>query len=216
MGTLKKTAVMVAILGAVVATLLAPAATARAAVLPVRSGMEIEVPQTLVTAAECTLGAVVSATDALTAGHCGNVGQDVYTGGGKRIGTIRANRINQGLDIAIIRLAPGTRAVVDPIDWSSGFRKGQTVTKFGVTSGFGRGVITDPRPEVRSARGFSLAPPFLILHDTVSVESSLVSRSGDSGAGVRDASGRVIGILSAGSDTATLIAPVSLIPGHPR
>ncbi|MFT4042850.1 MAG: hypothetical protein QM673_06775 [Gordonia sp. (in: high G+C Gram-positive bacteria)] len=213
---MKPTALLATVLGAVIVALGVAPPPARAAALTVRSGIEIEVHQTLVTSSECTLGAVVSRVTALTAGHCGNVGQQVYNGAGRRVGTIVANRINRGLDIAVIRLAPATQVMLDAIDWSPSLRRGQPVTKFGVNSGFGRGVIIDPTPRMRGARGISLAPPFLILRDTVSVRSSLLARSGDSGSGVRDSSGRVIGIVSAGTETETLVAPVSLLHGHLR
>ncbi|AZG45108.1 chymotrypsin family serine protease [Gordonia insulae] len=195
----------------------APAVTADAAAPSVRSGMRISVDQSIVTEAHCTLGAVISRSKAITAGHCGNVGQVVRDNAGVRIGTISANRITRRLDIAVIALAPRTRVQRDVIDWTSTFRQGGAVSKAGVTTGFGRGVVTDPKPTLRTARGFSFAPPFLIEYPTYSVRSDLLSRSGDSGAGVRDASGRVVGILSAGSsDRNTLIAPVSMLPRHLR
>lgn len=91
------------------------------------------------------------------------------------------------------------------------------VTKNGVTTGFSRGVVTDPKPTKRTARGIVWAPPFLLQHSTVSVRTNLLSKAGDSGSGVRDASGRIVGILSSGSsDRNTAVAPVSMLPGYLR
>ncbi|MCH5641791.1 MULTISPECIES: S1 family peptidase [unclassified Gordonia (in: high G+C Gram-positive bacteria)] len=201
--------------GALVA---APAVTAEAApALTVRSGMEIDVEETIVTASECTLGAVLSPRKALTAGHCGEVGRGVYDARGNRIGTITANRIAKGLDIAVITLVPRARVQIDRINWSGQFFRGQPVSKNGVTTGFGRGVVTDPKPTKRTARGFVYAPPFLLQHSTISIRTSLLSKAGDSGSGVRDASGRIVGIVSSGaSDRATAVAPVSYLPGYLR
>lgn len=196
----------------------APAVTAEAApATTVRSGMEIDVEESILTQSKCTLGAVVSPTRAITAGHCGEVGRAVYNARGTRIGTISANRITKGLDIAVIRLAPRQRVQVDRIDWNAGFFRGQVATKNGVTTGFSRGVVTDPKPTKRTARGIVWAPPFLLQHSTVSVRTNLLSKAGDSGSGVRDASGRIVGILSSGSsDRNTAVAPVSMLPGYLR
>ncbi|RPA58583.1 hypothetical protein EF294_15595 [Gordonia oryzae] len=195
----------------------APVASAQAAAPTVRSGMEINVDETIITATSCTLGAVVSPTKALTAGHCGHVGQEVYDEHGVTIGRITANRITKGLDIAVIRLGRNTRAQIDSIGWSAPITKGERVTKNGVTTRFSAGTITDPKPKMRTAYGYSFAPPFLLQNTTISVRALLRSAEGDSGSGIRDAQGNVIGILSAGSsDTDTLIAPVSLLPANLR
>ena len=155
----------------------APAVTAEAApATTVRSGMEIDVEESILTQSKCTLGAVVSPTRAITAGHCGEVGRAVYNARGTRIGTISANRITKGLDIAVIRLAPRQRVQVDRIDWNAGFFRGQVVTKNGVTTGFSRGVVTDPKPTKRTARGIVWAPPFLLQHSTVSVRGQRLGR----------------------------------------
>lgn len=200
------------------ALVVAPVATAQAApATAVRSGMKIEVDQSIVTSAVCTLGAVVSAKKAITAGHCGNVGQTVYTDRGVAIGRITANRINRGLDIAVIRLARNTRAQIDVVAWGSGFSKGEWLSKRGVTTGYTTGRVIDPKPTVRSAWGFTFAAPFLLRHTTASIRAQIRSAEGDSGSGVRDSSGRVVGILSAGaSSNDTLIAPVSLLPANLR
>ncbi|MGC5246088.1 trypsin-like serine protease [Gordonia sp. DT219] len=204
------------VLGAV-GLVAAPVATAQAAVPTVRSGMAINVDETIVTSTSCTLGAVVSPSKALTAGHCGHVGQVVYTDQGDVIGKITANQITRGLDIAVISLAPHTRAQLDSVAWGAAITKGERVTKMGVTSGFSAGTIADPKPTMRTAYGYSFAPPFLLQNSTVSVRAVLFSREGDSGSGIRDAGGNVVGILSAGaSDNDTLVAPVSLLPAGLR
>ncbi|WP_312035790.1 hypothetical protein [Gordonia paraffinivorans] len=186
--------------------------TADAAAPQVRSGMKISVDETLVTSYSCTLGAVVSQSKALIAGHCGKVGQPVYDKSGTTIGKITANQITRKLDIAVITLAP--RAVVrqDVIAWDSSFWKGQKLSKSGITTGFGTGAVVEPAPTLRTSRGFTLAPPFLNEHATYSVKTTLRSESGDTGAGVRDANGRIVGILSSGADDYTNIAPVSRLP----
>ncbi|WP_244176084.1 trypsin-like serine protease [Gordonia lacunae] len=189
-----------------------PAATADAATTTVRSGMKITVDETIVTSTSCTLGAVISTSKALTAGHCGNVGQVVYSASGARVGTITANRITRQLDIAVITLAPRVASQQDAIDWDASFWRGQAVSKAGITTGYGQGVITEPRPVLRRAYGFSLAPPFVNQHATYSVDTTLRSEAGDSGAGVRDGRGRVVGILSSGDERSTAIAPVSKLP----
>lgn len=195
----------------------APTAAAQAApTTDVRAGMEIRVPESIITDAECTLGAVLSRTQALTAGHCGNPGQAVYNAADKRIGTIRSNLVGTRLDVAVVRLAPGTNAHVDDIDWSGRFVTGQRISKDGVTTGHTAGQITDPKPTLRHSHGFSLAPPFLKNDTTYSVAGRLRSDSGDSGAGIRDGAGRVIGILSAGSGGETVFAPLSRIPANLR
>ncbi|MFW0792160.1 trypsin-like serine protease [Gordonia sp. CPCC 205333] len=207
---------------AILATAIAvttPTAVAQAApTTPVRSGMEINLPETPFTAAKCTLGVVISPSRAYTAGHCGDVGKAVYNTKGKRIGRITANLGNtRHLDIAVITLARGTSARVDAVDWSGRFAKGQPVTKFGVTTGRGRGVITNPKAKLRGAHGFSLAPPFLKLQDTFSISASLRAAPGDSGGPIRNSSGAVIGIMSTSNgNSASTFAPVSRVPGYLR
>ncbi|GAB18607.1 hypothetical protein GOEFS_059_00420 [Gordonia effusa NBRC 100432] len=196
----------------------APVAVAQAApATPVRSGMEIRLPETPLTDAKCTLGVVVSPSRAYTAGHCGDVGKAVYTAKGKRIGTVTSNLGNtRHLDIAVITLARGTRAQVDAIDWSGRFVKGQRINKSGVTTGYTRGVITNPRAVLRGSHGFTLAPPFLKLHDGYSISATLRSAQGDSGGPIRNSSGRIVGILSGGSGSTTIFAPISRVPGYLR
>ncbi|MDL9939038.1 hypothetical protein QSJ18_20035 [Gordonia sp. ABSL1-1] len=208
-------AAAVLVAGMVTAT---PAVTAEAApAVSVRSGMLIYVDETIITESKCTLGAVISPVKAITAGHCGEVGRSVYDNQGRKIGRISANRITKGLDIAVIRLVPRARVAVDTINWRSGFFRGQVVTKRGVTTGFTRGVISDPTPKRRTANGISFAPPFLVRHATVSVRANLRSAAGDSGAGIRDANGAIIGILSSGSsERSTAFAPVKLLPQYLR
>ncbi|MBY4572759.1 hypothetical protein ACN94_03970 [Gordonia paraffinivorans] len=201
-----------AVLTATAGLVVAPAVTADAAVPKVRAGMEINVDETLITASSCTLGAVVSETKALTAGHCGKVGQVVYDRGGAPIGKITANEITRKLDIAVITLASHVATKLDVVGWNAVLEAGQPISKFGITTGHGTGQIIDSRPELITSQGFSLAPPFFLEQDTYSVKTTLRSQSGDSGAGVRDADGRVVGILSSGDDEHTFIAPVSRLP----
>lgn len=205
-------------LAASAVAVVAPVAAVQAAPsIPVRSGMEIRLPETVITDAKCTLGAVVSPARAYTAGHCGERGKAVYNVKGTRIGTVTANLLNsRNLDVAVITLARGTSAQVDVIDWSGQFRKGQTVTKVGVTTGRTRGVVTEATPTLRGAHGVTLAPPFLKLQATYSVDTNLRSSQGDSGGGVRNASGAVVGILSSGTGDTTTFAPLSRVPGYLR
>ncbi|ASR05373.1 trypsin-like peptidase domain-containing protein [Gordonia rubripertincta] len=199
-------------LGASAALVSTPAVVADAATPTVRSGMEISIDDTVVTSNSCTLGAVISAKKALTAGHCGVVGRAVHDRTGKRIGTITANRVAQRLDIAVIGLVPRTAARIDPVDWNAKFGRGQLVWKSGITTGYGTGKVTDPAEVLRTSHGFSLAPPFLTSHESYSVQTSLRSESGDSGAGVRDSRGRVVGILSSATLEGTVVVPVSRLP----
>ncbi|MBA5846503.1 trypsin-like serine protease [Gordonia amicalis] len=199
-------------LGASTALVAAPAAVADAAVLTVRSGMAVSIDDSLVTANSCTLGAVISRTKALTAGHCGDVGRPVYDQKGHRIGTITANRIARQLDIAVIRLAPRVSARIDTVDWDAKFHRGQLVWKSGITTGYGTGKVTDPAEVLRTSHGVSLTPPFLTSHDSYSIQTSLRSESGDSGAGVRNSRGQVVGILSSATIEGTVVVPVSRLP----
>ncbi|NMO01889.1 trypsin-like peptidase domain-containing protein [Gordonia sp. TBRC 11910] len=206
---------------AVLATALvavAPVAVAQAAPsTPVRSGMDIRIPQSIITDAKCTLGAVVSPTRAYTAAHCGATGKPVYNPDGARIGTITSNLgTSRHLDVAVITLVPGTSARVDAVDFSGHLVKGQSVSKYGVTTGLTRGTVLDPTPELLDAHGFSFAPPFLTLQETYSISTTLRSSEGDSGGGVRNSSGSVIGILSAGTGKMTTFAPLSRVPGYLR
>lgn len=209
---------VVPLLISAITVVVAPVATAQAVAPPaIRSGMEINVRDSIITVSGCTLGAVIAPHRALTAGHCGNVGQPVLDGKENRIGSIVANRIDQGVDIAVIALDPQLRAQVDAIDWSGSFHRGQPVTKQGVTTGFGSGTVIDPTPTMRDANGFDLAPPFLINHVTVSISSTLVARPGDSGGPIREAGGRIVGIMSAASsDNTSVFTPVAALPANLR
>lgn len=206
------------VLAASAVAVAAPAAVAPAAPsTPVRSGMEIRLPETIITDAKCTLGAVVSRSRAYTAGHCGEPGKAVYNVKGARIGTVTSNLLNsRHLDVAVITLARDTNPQVDVVDWAGRFRNGQVVTKFGVTTGRTRGVVTEATPTLRGAHGVTLAPPFLKLQETYSVDTNLRSAQGDSGGGVRNASGAVVGILSSGTGDSTTFAPLSRVPGYLR
>ncbi|WP_232716860.1 trypsin-like peptidase domain-containing protein [Gordonia metallireducens] len=199
-------------LGVSAALVTTPAVAADAATPTVRSGMAINIDDTVLTSNSCTLGAVISAKKALTAGHCGAVGRAVHDRTGRKIGTITANRIGQRLDIAVVGLAPRTSARIDTVDWDAKFHRGQLVWKSGITTGYGTGKVTDPAEVLRTSHGFSLAPPFLTSHDSYSVQTSLRSESGDSGAGVRDSRGRVVGILSSATLEGTGVVPVSRLP----
>lgn len=190
-----------------------PVSVAQAAPVSVSSGMEINIDETLITVASCTLGAVVSPTTALTAAHCGTTGEAVFDSSGDQIGTITANLIGRQADIAVITLAPDVRAAVDPIDWSPGFYQGQAVSKDGISTGKTVGTVTDPTLTLRTAHGFSLAPPFFLTQSTLSIGTNIHSVSGDSGSGIRDADGDVVGILSSGATADdTQFTPVSLVP----
>ncbi|MEO9329471.1 trypsin-like peptidase domain-containing protein [Gordonia aurantiaca] len=189
-----------------------PVAVAGATPTTVRSGMEIGIDDTLLTTNNCTLGAVISRTKALTAGHCGAVGRPVRDRHGTRIGTVTANRVARDLDIAVIRLAPRAVIRVDDVNWNPRFFRGQPVTKVGVATGFGKGKVTDPSLVKRTSAGFSLAPPFVTVHDSYSIQTSLHSQLGDSGAGVRDTRGQVVGILSSGTADGTIVVPLSKVP----
>lgn len=207
----------IGVLLSMTALLAAPAVTAQAAGPVVQSGMAIDVEETFITVGSCTLGGVLSQTRAITAGHCGQPGKAVYNSDGARIGSIGANRMDLGLDIAVVNLAPNVRVQVDSFDWSGSFYDGQVVSKAGITTGFTQGVVTNPVPTKRNIHGFSLAPPFLINAPTYSVDTNLHSKPGDSGSGIRDANGNIIGILSAGAtDNDTLFAPISMLPAHLR
>lgn len=199
-------------LGASAALVTTPAVVADAATPTVRSGMAISIDDTVLTSNSCTLGAVISAKKALTAGHCGAVGRAVHDRTGKRIGTITANRIGQRLDIAVVGLAPRTSARVDAVNWDARFHRGQLVWKSGITTGYGTGKVTDPAEVLRTSHGFSLEPPFLTSHDSYSIQTSLRSESGDSGAGVRNSHGQVVGILSSATIEGTVVVPVSRLP----
>lgn len=199
-------------LGASTALLAAPAVVADAAVITVRSGMAISIDDTVVTSNSCTLGAVISRKKALTAGHCGDVGRPVFDHKGNRIGTITANRVARQLDIAVISLAPRASVRVDRVDWDARFHRGQLVWKSGITTGYGTGRVTDPAEVLRTSHGFSVAPPFLTSHDSYSILTSLRSESGDSGAGVQNSRGLVVGILSSATIEGTVVVPVSRLP----
>ncbi|MEO9329481.1 trypsin-like serine protease [Gordonia aurantiaca] len=205
-----------AVLTATAGLVASPAVTADAAVPKVRAGMEINVEETLITASSCTLGAVVSQRKALTAGHCGKVGQVVYDRAGVPIGKITANESARKLDIAVITLAPRVSTKPDVVDFDAVLQAGQPISKYGITTGRGTGQIVDPRPELITSHGFSLAPHFFLEQATHSVKTTLRSQGGDSGAGVRDADGRVVGILSSGDDKYTFFAPVSRLPQRLR
>ncbi|GAA1458410.1 hypothetical protein GCM10009619_15520 [Williamsia maris] len=189
---------------------------AAAATPQVRSGIEIDIDDTVFTTAVCTLGAVITPSKAVTAGHCGEVGKSVYDRNGVRIGSITANLLSRQADLAVISLARGVHGRVDAVDYASRFDRGQPVSKNGATSGFTTGYVTDPAFRKRVARGFVLRPPFLEAHTTVTVDSRLRSVSGDSGAGIRSG-GRIVGILSSGTDRDdTAFAPLSLLPPRLR
>lgn len=208
---------VVASVGVVASILTGMGAGSAAAAGPVVfSGMRIETVDTPVTVATCTLGAVITPTRAVTAGHCGAVGKTVYTRSGVRLGRITTNLIGRHVDIAVITLAPGVRGRVDALDYTGRYVRGQAVSKQGASSGFSASRITDPVLRNRTARGYVLRPPFLELQTTLTVDTQLHSIAGDSGSGVRS-HGRVVGILS--SNTAnghTAFAPLALIPPRLR
>ncbi|WP_168697947.1 trypsin-like peptidase domain-containing protein [Gordonia paraffinivorans] len=198
--------------GAALAVVGGPAAIADAAPPTVRSGMQISIDETILTVNNCTLGAVISRGKALTAGHCGALGRAVRDRHGNRIGTVAANHVGRKLDVAVISLAPRAEIRVDEIDWQPGFVRGQVVTKNGIATGSGRGKVTDPVPAVRTSAGFSLAPPFVDVHESYTISTTLRSEMGDSGAGVRNARGRVVGILSSGTADGARVVPLSKLP----
>ncbi len=216
----------------------APAAAApTASDTTIASGMEIRRPTTIITEAKCTLGAVVSNTRALTAGHCGKRGEAIYTVKGDKIGTITTNLIGRHADIAVITLVPGQRVKVDKIDWGSNVSTGAAVSKFGATTGLSRGTVVNPKPVMIKAVecpvpgplaiACAFAPPSLLVNQsTLVVETTFRSESGDSGAGVRLGGGPIVGIVSSKAIAATdsknreitrsFYSPVSLVPANLR
>ncbi|GED97486.1 trypsin-like serine protease [Gordonia crocea] len=218
--------------------LAAPAAAAPAAKsTTITSGMEIRRPTSIITEAKCTLGAVISASRALTAGHCGKRGDKIYTVDGDKIGTVTANLIGRHADISVISLVPGQRVKVDAIDWSSRVGQGSAVSKLGATTGLSRGVVVNPKPKMIQAVecpvpgplaiACAVAPPSLLVNQsTLVVETTFRSESGDSGAGVRLGGGPIVGILSSKAVGATdsknrdivrsFYTPVSLVPANLR
>ncbi len=219
--------------------LAAPAAAAPAAGdTTIASGMEIRRPTSIITEAKCTLGAVISKTRALTAGHCGKRGEQIFTVNGDKIGTITANLIGQHADIAVISLVPDQRVKVDNIDWSAKVTNGEAVSKSGATTGLSRGSVVNAKPKMIQAVecpvpgplaiACALAPPSLLVNQsTLVVETSFRSESGDSGAGVRRGTGGpIVGIVSSKAIGATdaknhevtrsFYTPVSLVPGNLR
>lgn len=215
-GVVRRCVIGLTVLGVVVGGSVGVAAAAPAPVT-VRSGIEIDVDDSIVTTAVCTLGAVISPSKAVTAGHCGAAGQLVRNRGNQVIGRITANLIRQRADLAVITLRPNVRAVVDPINWGARFTRGEALSKFGTVSGFTRGQVNDPRLITAVAHGFSLRPPFVISQSTLTINTTIHSTEGDSGAGIRDRSGGIVGILSSGSGPRdTQFAPLSLLPKNRR
>ncbi|MFT4199858.1 trypsin-like serine protease [Gordonia sp. (in: high G+C Gram-positive bacteria)] len=215
---------------------------------PVFSGMEIRIDKpiadlgvaTLATGAKCTLGAVVNSGRALTAGHCGKRGTKIYDKKGAQIGTVTANLIGARADISIVSLVRGMSTRVDSIDWGSRVAKGSPVSKTGITTGTTRGNVVDPRQKLLTAvecpypnlvPGSSsllcaVTPPQLLVNQsTYVVESSFKSLPGDSGAGVRNGSGQIVGIVSSIPQSVdakgnpiirSFYTPVSRVPGNLR
>ena len=68
--------------------------------------------------------AVINSTRALTAGHCGKKGEDLFNTNGDKIGTITTNLISRHADIAVVTLLPGQRVKVDRIDWGAKVKPG--------------------------------------------------------------------------------------------
>lgn len=216
----------------------APAAAAPTASDPtIASGMEIRHPTSIVTEAKCTLGAVISRTRALTAGHCGKRGEEIFTVKGDKIGTVTTNLISRHADIAVITLVPGQQVKVDTIDWVAKAGQNAAVSKFGATTGLSRGVVINPKPQMIDAVecpvpgplviACAFAPPSLLVNQsTFVVETSFRSEGGDSGAGVRLGGGPIIGIVSSKAIGATdaknreitrsYYTPVSLVPANLR
>ncbi|QKT06878.1 trypsin-like serine protease [Gordonia sp. X0973] len=222
----------------------APAAAAPApSGAPVYSGMEITMEKTivdlgsygLVTPAKCTLGAVVSNRRAITAGHCGKVGTKVYNAKGGQIGTITSNLISRRADLAVITLNPGLATKVDAINWSGSIAKGAPVSKTGITTGTTRGAVVNPKPQLLTAVECPLftpgavcavIPPALLVNQhTLVIEASFQSKPGDSGSGVRNGAGQIVGIVSS-IPTSTdakgrpiirsFYTPISFTPGNLR
>ncbi len=199
----------------------------------IASGMEIRRPTTIITEAKCTLGAVINSTRALTAGHCGKKGEDLFNTNGDKIGTITSNLISRHADIAVVTLLPGQRVKVDRIDWGAKVKQGEPVSKYGATTGLSRGVVVTPKPQLIQAVECPLpgpltiacafAPPSLLVNQsTLVVEATFRSEGGDSGAGIRANGGPIVGILSSKALAATdsenravtrsFYTPVSLVP----
>lgn len=196
--------------------LAAGAGNAAAAGPVVRSGMEIRTQDTVIIGAKCTLGAVLSPRRAVTAGHCGPLGDTVRDARGKVIGRIVTNQFTRRVDLAVIALAPGVRGVVDRVDYSGRYFRGQVVSKAGVRTGFTRGQVTNPRYRTVIEQGTSLRPPFLINQPIIAISTNLYSAEGDSGAGIRNANGAVTAILSGGVGGRTDVTPLSLLPANQR
>lgn len=148
----------------------------------------------------CT-ATVIARQYVLTAGHCASKGLTVRYNG-KDVGTVTASGMRSGYDIAKITLKPGVEVEAAPAMPNYAPRRGDTVTKLGMNSGFSTGTVTEPALRAVTSRE-SVSRPLDGPEVMVSVwTAKLMSVSGDSGGPVM-ADGRVVGLVKGGADAYT-------------
>lgn len=158
---------------------------------------------------KCSLGPVLSKTEAVTARHCGKVGDTIFHNQ-KFIGTI--TRVSKNIDISYIRVASSVNVQVNKFDNEELF-KGQAVTKRGATTGVTTGYVTKEKEELVEIENHVVIPVR---------KSNMKVNVGDSGAAVYNERGEVVGIVSAKETVGgffseitpqdSYITPLSLLP----
>lgn len=117
-----------------------------------------------------------------------------------RLGTVDFGRGATHVDCAVALLGdgalpPGWRVVPDPADDAPPLRPGDRVTKTGAATGTTEGVVADVAcPAVSLVEGRTRAAPGQLLVRPVEGGAPF-SAEGDSGAVLRDAAGRPVGLL---------------------
>jgi hypothetical protein len=159
----------------------------------------------------CTIGAVLDARTAVTAAHCGAVGDAVSMTGEQ--GSPVVGRIHSWLDrsdVALVELTEGTpvSAPTRLIDPSAPLPAGLQVAAHGATSGRQTGYLVTGKPVASVGSDGSAG-------ESVVVESTICTQGGDSGGPVYQAgTDTLIGIVVALRDPLRnhcrgLISPVS-------
>lgn len=156
---------------------------------PLKAGDRIDIGQPILGSlgnfGKCSLGPIINKKQAITAVHCGDVGESLYHNL-KFIGTIA--KVSKHSDISFINLADDVNVVVNKINYAPMYA-GQHIHKFGATTGESDGIVLDKVDVNYGLEGNVIVPMR---------ESTMLTRKGDSGAAVYNDDNEVVGLVSAG------------------
>lgn len=132
----------------------------------------------------CSLGAILSNSHAITARHCGDVGDKIYHNG-NFLGTV--TRVNTKTDIGHIALSKDAKVVVSKLNYAP-LVKGQKLYKIGRSTGKTWGIVTKDKEESRTP---------IFAKERLVRETTMHMAQGDSGGAVFNEKDEVVAITSA-------------------